>query len=789
MNGSPSALKESAGLWSNPINTEKYERRSELTLSEQAELSDWMDRLSRGKIWKLKPHSALQSLFSPIDDILAVTRGKTKIRRAVKFLLAREMHCRNLSFWGWTQADWLDFLCCSAQDFYRRYPPQQNCRLHLLAICYHLIEVKDLHIFGQFVQYKLAIMIFGRTSIDAVIQRVTNELPRLNLDNAWNRDHLPDALCEVFLANRSPRLEDITPEILHKIRQGDLAKRVKRYFVKLSRILAGMGIIPEPLKRISYQSAFDVSVVMINVPPEWASFCRRWQATTTLAPGTRDKYFFILCKIGRWLAKEHPEAVDPAQWSRDLAAEFVAAVDRMKVGELVTATYLRKDIIGKPLMAKTKAHHLCVLRQFFQDCQEWEWIPRRFDPIRSFATPRSIRALIGPNPRIIDDAIWAKLIWAGLNLTTADLPIVWNLKEGNRVHWYPWEMVRAMALVWLMCALRSDEFCRLRLGCVRWQREDLIIPGTVEVLPKNTVCLLDVPVNKTGTSFTKPVDPVVGEAIVTWEQIRPTQPAALDPKTGELVHYLFSYRGKSIAHSYINEHLIPILCRKAGVPEMDARGPITSHRARATMASQLYNAREGMSVWDLKEWLNHRSLLSTEHYVKTSPTKLAKAYADAGYFGRNTRAIEVLIDQEAIRSGATMSGQPWKYYDLGHGFCTYEFFERCEHRMACARCDFYVPKGSSQAQIVEAKGNLQRMLQEIPLREEERAAVEDGLEALQRLSSKLIDVPTPAGATPRELGTGRPRELPVLPGSVRPADYLSSRTTVGGPPQEANASG
>jgi len=55
------------------------------------------------------------------------------------------------------------------------------------------------------------------------------------------------------------------------------------------------------------------------------------------------------------------------------------------------------------------------------------------------------------------------------------------------------------------------------------------------------------------------------------------------------------------------------------------------------------------------------------------------------------------------------------------------------------------------------------MMQEIPLREEERAAVEDGLAAVEKLYAKLVDMPTPAGPTPRELTTGVRRELPVLP--------------------------
>jgi hypothetical protein len=82
--------------------------------------------------------------------------------------------------------------------------------------------------------------------------------------------------------------------------------------------------------------------------------------------------------------------------------------------------------------------------------------------------------------------------------------------------------------------------------------------------------------------------------------------------------------------------------------------------------------------------------------------------------------------------------------------------------MACARCDFYLPKDSSRAQILEARSNLQRMMQEIPLREEERAAVEDRLVALERLETKLFDVPTPAGPTPREIEGKTRRELPIL---------------------------
>ena len=132
----------------------------------------------------------------------------------------------------------------------------------------------------------------------------------------------------------------------------------------------------------------------------------------------------------------------------------------------------------------------------------------------------------------------------------------------------------------------------------------------------------------------------------------------------------------------------------------------------------------------------------------------------------------VLLDRDAVTSGAAATGEPWQYYDLGHGYCTYTFFEQCPHRMACARCDFCTPKDASKGQLLEAKDNLQRMLANIPLTDDERAAnipltdderaaVDDGQTALDRLLQRLVDVPTPAGSTPRQIGV--PATATLLP--------------------------
>jgi Phage integrase family len=403
-------------------------------------------------------------------------------------------------------------------------------------------------------------------------------------------------------------------------------------------------------------------------------------------------------------------------------------------------------------------------RTFFRDCQEWEWIPRRFDPAGALAVPRSISALIGTNPRVIADEVWAKLLCAGLNLQPADLP-------GNSAdHYYPMPLIRAVTLTWLFSGLRSDELSRLRVGCVRWRHDGTPISGDArDVLATDAVCLLDVPVHKTGAAFTKPVDPLLGQAIEAWQAARPRQPATIDRKTGERVDLLFAVRAQPVARTYINQTIIPALCAKAGVPAADVRGKITSHRARSTIASQLYNAKEPMTLFELQAWLGHRTPNTTQHYAKITPNTLSKAYRDAGYFARNVRTIEVLLDRDAVASGAAASGQPWQHYDLGHGWCSYTFFEQCQHRMACARCDFYAPKDSTRAQLLEANASLQRMLAEIPLTDDEQAAVDDDRAALAQLLDRLADTPTPAGPTPRQIGAPQTATLlPII--SVRHAE-------------------
>jgi integrase len=762
--------------WAWPLTLSQYDRQRSFNSSEKRAVREYVIRRQRSSTGiPSHIHQSLQRVLQPITDALNVIGFPPDKQGAVLCVLMDEMGWRKSTFWSWSQADWVEFLGPNNADYRRRY--NQHTRQSAIAVAYLLAGFSSLQSVGSFERYPLAIKVFDRQSVDTAVDRIWLQLLQIGYDSkaANEKLRIQNAVCEILLLNRSPRLENLTSEALDAMRRGAACLDLKNEIIKISRALCGFGIIAAPLQGLDKDHRrFARPATLEEVHPEWAGWCQRWLETTTITLKPRRAYYHELIGIGRWLSRNHPEIVSPEMWTRELAAEFVAAVDHMNVGDWVSpVAIIPSNKIGKPLKPRSKERYLTTIRTFFCDCQEWNWITRRFDPRRCLATPRSIHALIGPSPRVIEDSVWAKLLWAGLNLMADDIPFYVSQSTGatnsldprladKRIYYYPFEMVRAMTLVWLFCALRSDEIIRLRVGCIRMQCEDLGTDNPGDKAPENKICWLDVPTNKTCPAFTKPVDILVGEAITDWQKLRPEQPAMLDPKTGEMVHYLFCYRGKRVGMGYLNEAVIPMLCRKAGVPAQDARGPLTSHRARSTIATQLHSAKEGMSLFELMQWLGHRYAESTMNYLKASPTKLAKAFSDADYFKRNLRSIEVLIDQEVIRSGAAVAGAAWKFYDLGHGYCTYDFFDQCPHRMVCAKCDFYLPKESGRAQILEAKGNLQRMIQEIPLREEERAAVEDGLAALERLETKLVDVPTPTGPTPREIRSKVGRELPVL---------------------------
>ncbi len=730
-----------------PLNVAYYDRNPALT---PAELTTLRKHAHEHHPAKPALHDKVRRLIQPIEDLFSRTKLRPAIRPFLVLFLLREMNRRGRSLWGWTTEEWIETI--------NNHPPQQQ---HLTALAYLLCGFSELGAVGSRppLYAKLAEKVFGFDCVEELLERVRSLLIEWGYSGKATMRHIPRTLCEALLLNRSPHLENLTIEVLETVAERRTRKnkecgnrsRPSIWLVAVSRVLTKLGIIREPLRPFRKLAAWRTKNTNLteNVPPEWANLCKFWFDTSTLCLNSRRRSYYTLLNIGRWVGHEHMEP-SPVRWTRDLAAKCVGMVIRIRNGEWTKLSVSVRNP-GQPTAANTKASTLSILRRFFRDLQEWETIPRRFNPLQAFATPKTLIAQIGPKPRVIADDLWAKLLWAGLNFTADDLPQMGRYRSQlrRRTH-FRFELIRAFVITWLFAGLRINEITRLRLGCIRWQHSDLDTDTTQEAVSRGAVCFLEVPVNKTGRAFTKPVDRLVGEAIACWEKVRPPQAKLTDPKTGELVDFLFLDEMRRVSLTYLDGSIIPMLCRKAGIPINDVRGRITSHRARSTIASQLFNAKEPMTLFELQEWLGHSSPEATQHYVKITPTKLAKSYVDAGYFARNIRAIEVLIDQESVRKGWAIT-EPWKFYDLGHGYCSYDFFEQCPHRMACAKCSFYLPKESTAAALLEGKSNLLRMRQEIPLSDAEIAALDDGVSALESLLSRLENVPTPSGTTPRQL--------------------------------------
>ena len=211
-------------------------------------------------------------------------------------------------------------------------------------------------------------------------------------------------------------------------------------------------------------------------------------------------------------------------------------------------------------------------------------------------------ALIGPEPRVIADDIWAKLMWAGLNLTQRGSARA-RQQGGHRR-----AVVSARARPSdraALAVLRSavDEILRLRVGAIRWQAPDGPDAGE-----DGRVCLLDVPVSKTTHARSpSPSTPSSAMRSTRWQAARPAQPRFPDRKTGELVDMLLAYRGAPVGQQVHQPCPRPLVVPQGRRPPRGRAWRDHEPSGPGTIATQLYNAKDPMSLFELQAWLGHSS--------------------------------------------------------------------------------------------------------------------------------------------------------------------------------------
>ncbi len=742
--------------WVMPIVPEAYERHA-LTFQEKEALKDYL-AARMASVERAICRQALSRLLQPVYDIWMlrhkIDTGNRGVNSVIAFLIS-EMDTRHTAFWQWSRDDWVEVLSVTPL----RKPSYFTTRPTLIDMAYLLCDFDRLYAIGRLDWLPMANAIFGRELVDTQIQQLSGYLQgpqgfgyssTRDAADRWQR-----VISTVMLICRSPHFQGLTREHLMTI-----AENVDNYTSTVIRnrcalALERVGILDREDLPQRQQPDLYRQPEQGDLSPVWYAWCLAWRdlAIGEFAPG-RMNYLPHLLAAGRWLAKHHPEIVSPEQWTEELALAYRAALSQEHIGQYAGPTaQLRlkaKGFFGKPLGHRTIVARLIALRRFFSDLQKRPHsvqgqparkIPLRFSPHISFMVPAAtLRAIEDVEPRDIDLTIWRKLAGAAARLSEADL---------SRSHQYPLSLYRVVALLWITTARRPNELQRLRLDCVRreWDHEMIDEDGLplesgediLEPEAGKTVCYLRIPTNKYGGEFWIWIPQYTADAIDAWKKDRGMANEALyDAKDRAFADLLFCHRGKPLGDQFLNEHLIPLLCKAAGnIPSTDAKGRFTGHRGRSTRITLL--RRCGMDLDDLAEYAGHKNTATIRHYARTDPLQLHRKIAKADAL---SHIIEGLIDVEAAAAG-----QPSVRWFLGYDadglpqFCGLPAHQTCPHRMDCPHCGLFI--GGEKAKLLSESDHVQPIWAEIPMTQPQQLLCEGQKEAASRELERLKDVSTP----------------------------------------------
>jgi integrase len=605
------------------------DRGVSLTPLEQYALSQWVSRPPTiGKRYerdRKQEFQYLERLIRPIKAVFAHCNHPDEVGRnsyACCVLLLKEMYVRQTTLWAWDTTLWLETIGVTQQDYAHRQGvihgerqlPQANLR-HQLISCAYLLGGVTIHRFITDCNLSAsARSIFGRKRVNGARYAVADKLAEAGV-NYLNIPGLRVCTAWALLLNRSCMLEELTLDVMEEVYQLSApSKGMQQGCLAVVQALQLAGILSQPLAAAPVPKPpreRPRPKPQDTLPVAWKEMIEEWSKLTYGQERTVASQRSRIAKAGRWTTAVFPKANNPAQWTASIAKAFVEAVCTMKVGDWNRDQIPRKGTRwGEELRAAVRVQIINAVRCFFTECQAAKLLPDAFDPAIFLRTPPDLLAACGPNPQVIQWDIWKRLEQAGLSLTQADLPRPTELPKGYHVEaTYPLEMVRALAAVWLFAGLRRDEIVRLPIGCIRW------LPATQHsdrssAKRARRIVNLRVPANKSSGPFDKAVDTRLARALDAWERCLRLLLSPKERRRG----LLFVWRGRPLSVNYINQVLIPLLCRKAGISNYDARGRITCHRGRATLATQLYQA--GVPRRHVQQWLGHQFARSTDYYLR-----------------------------------------------------------------------------------------------------------------------------------------------------------------------------
>ncbi|UVJ45944.1 integrase [Pseudomonas sp. LS1212] len=331
-----------------PFDVSLYERCEVLLDSEQAVLSNHLYRSD----WPYL-QSKMPGLVNPLIDLVA--HSGVSPRLAVSSVAAILWHVSKTGkpYWSWSETQWLTLLNTRA-----------GSRPYLAAVAYHLGGFRTPQRIAKFRQSAIyASAIFGSQIFKREHTRLSQTLKSLGYAARHLEQFLSSVLGALMLENGDPRLETFTEELLLR-GQAHRSEGIARSVGKVSHGLAALGILAKPLRMRGYVGWREKSIDGID--PVWVECCRRWRDTSTLRPRTRESNYSFVLRTGIWLAREQPWVVSPVDWNMSTCAAFIAAVDRMTVGEwaLESARHTKFKGLGQPIAPNSKRGFLHAVRRF-----------------------------------------------------------------------------------------------------------------------------------------------------------------------------------------------------------------------------------------------------------------------------------------------------------------------------------------------------------------------------------------------------------------------------------------
>ncbi len=706
------AMQISAQLdWQMPLSLERYDRSPALTQAEREALSEViLHHVPRTPLLPLNRPSthALAHLIRPLQDVHDFKQCHPGGRASYLYCMCQQMLQTNKPFWVWSKEDWLKAIA-SANG---KHGIAITMRMTAYLLC-GLLIIED-----QYFPSHLARLVFGTTEVAKEYEKVAAVIYGSDgfgyVRNTTQELHSQATLMLALLINRNPHIDALTIECLRATKQLLVYQGYQHALHQLVRALMHLKIVRETALTDLFGHVKEASAwweyTEPDVDPIWLAWVQAYVTQTHRGvEHHRKDTFYRLLIAGRWLKKYHPEIVEPAQWDEPLAYEYVDWVCHAKRNELVLESPpIPRDASKSqlPLQATTIDVRISVLRRFFLALQRRPYqvsgqrsqrLVLAFDPNEVLVTPENIQRQMAPNPRTLDPAWWHKLTWAAASLSAKDLP--------SRS--YPLAYYRAVALVWVTGARRANEIRRLKVGCVsrEWAPEMCDEDGH-QVEPAEDLAFLRIPVSKMRGEFWIPIPSYTADAIEVWEQLRPKlQEPRIDRKDRKPTDYLFMTRNLLMGEKFLNESIIPLLCKVAGlvdedgIPLRDAVGKITSHRARATLATWLRS--NGLSLTHIAKLLGHTDLKTLPWYLREDKYQFARAVRKHNPLNRVVTAI---LDTEAIKRG---TGEPVVFYYLGYGddgrphLCASPDYSTCIHQMQCRKCEMFVD--AEQAEVIERR--------------------------------------------------------------------------------------